>query len=160
MTASGGWRERTFGQAAKLRPAARPVRSLGAALREAGLGDAAPEPRAEDRTRTSIAAQLASALSATRTPRLGVFDGDGDEEQQHEAAEARPVRPAATAHTSSVVSPPPWLRAARRGRWQARVANTFGWVMALAVAGTIIGLASHVLGVAPIGVETSMQARQ
>jgi len=160
VTVTGGWTERTFGEASKPRSAARPARrSLGAALREAGLGEAAPEPRVGDHDRASIAAQLSSALAATRSPRLAVFDGPVDEEHQPEVAEARSARPSTT-QTSGVVSPPPWLRAARRGRWQTRLANTFGWVMALAVAGTIIGLASHVLGVGPASIQTSMQARQ
>ena len=36
--------------------------------------------------------------------------------------------------------------------------NTFGWVMTLVVAGTIIGVAGRYLAVPPLGLE-SMQAR-
>ena len=51
------------------------------------------------------------------------------------------------------------LRAARRGRWHARMINTFGWVMTLVIAGSIIGLAGHYLGLSPASIQTTLQAR-
>jgi hypothetical protein len=93
----------------------------------------------------------ASALAASRSPRLGVFS---------EQLEQLPRVVTNAPPHQSVVSPPPWLRAARRGRWQARMLNTFGWVMTIVVAGSIIGVAAHFLGVPPAGEIATMQARQ
>ncbi|WP_439543171.1 hypothetical protein [Hyphomicrobium sp.] len=61
-----------------------------------------------------------------------------------------------------VVSPPPWMRAARRGRRRARMMNTFGWAMTLVVAGAIIGVTGRYLAVAPgvLGVPSALEAMQ
>lgn len=158
MATASGWTDRTFGSARSGRSAAaRPARrSLGAALREAGLSDAAPDPR-EDGGAFSAApietaqSAAASALAASRSPRLGVFS---------EQLEQLPRVVANASPRQSVVSPPPWLRAARRGRWHARMINTFGWAMTIMIAGSIIGLAAHVLGIPPPGDIAVMQARQ
>lgn len=158
MAMAGRLTDRMRGVADRSRPKGRSApRSLGTALREAGLGEAAPSPR--DLTENiapqirSYGAELSSAIAASRSPPLAVF------ETEDEPAPAAPVvRTAPT--TQGVVSPPPWLRAARRGRWHARLMNTFGWVMTLAIAGSIIGLAGHYLGISPALVQTTMQARQ
>jgi hypothetical protein len=159
MAMTSSWTDRTFGAAERGRAKTRSApRSLGAALREAGLGEAAPEPRVAEDFETSpirsYGARLSSAIAATRSPPLAVF------EEQEDVAEpvAHVVTP--TASTQGVVSPPPWLRAARRGRWRARLTNTFGWVMTLIIAGSIIGLAGHYLGLSPALMQTTMQARQ
>ncbi len=148
-------------------------RSLKAALMEAGLSDRAPdetlplrrsspaerrevkaptgretEPRAEAASVDEPRAEEAprSASSETASPSLALFK-DLIERSG----------PSAPAH-SGVVSPPPWLRAAKRGRRRTQLMNTFGWVMTLVVAGTIIGVAGRYLAVPPLGLET-MQAR-
>lgn len=157
MATASGWTDRTFGSAASSRSTARPARrSLGAALREAGLSDAAPAPRNDGDVFSTAPIETsqsaaASALAASRSPRLGVFS---------EQLEQLPRVVTNASPHQSVVSPPPWLRAARRGRWQARMLNTFGWIMTIMVAGSIIGVAAHVLGFQPAGNITTMQARQ
>lgn len=134
------------------------ARSLGAALREAGLGEAAPLAREAETVETppvrSYGAELSSAIAAVRPPPLAVFETDDA------PGPAAQVIRRTTPTTQGVVSPPPWLRAARRGRWQSRMMNTFGWVMTLAIAGSIIGLAGHYLGISPALLQTTMQARQ
>lgn len=158
MAMAGGWTERT------IRPKARSApRSLGAALREAGLPDAAPDPHPDlqddlDDAPTAIASHSHGASSArdtsiiteSRSPRLAVF------------AEPEAALPVVTPlhHENGVVSPPPWLRAARRGRWRARMLNAFGWAMTLVVAGSIIGVAGRYLALPPPALETVLQARQ
>lgn len=163
MTGSGT--DRIVGSGDRNRAKARGgPRSLGAALREAGLGDAAPEARAPSATAPSAtemsplrsySARLSSAIAASRSPRLAVF---GEPDEQGEPAATPIVKPTPTAQ--GVVSPPPWLRAARRGRWHARMMNTFGWAMTLVIAGSIIGLAGHYLGLSPALVRTTLEARQ
>ncbi len=157
---TGSWTDRTVGSGDRNRAKARGgPRSLGAALREAGLGDAAPDARAPSETETqpirSYSARLSSAIAASRSPHVAVF---GEPDEQGEPSATPIVKPAAT--TQGVVSPPPWLRAARRGRWHARMMNTFGWVMTLVIAGSIIGLAGHYLGLSPALVRTTLEARQ
>lgn len=158
-TMAGRLTDRTRGAADRSRAKGRGApRSLGAALREAGLGEAAPAPRELTETIAapvrSYGAELSSAIAATRTPALAVFETEGGPVPAAEPV----VRTAQTTH--GVVSPPPWLRAARRGRWHARLMNTFGWAMTIAIAGSVIGLAGHYLGLSPALVQTTMQARQ
>jgi hypothetical protein len=157
MATASGWTDRTFGSARSSRATARPAhRSLGAALREAGLSDAAPDPH-EDIDAFSTApietsqSAAGSALAASRSPRLGVFS---------EQLEQLPRVVTNASPHQSVVSPPPWLRAKRRGRWRARMINTFGWAMTIMIAGSIIGLAAHILGIPPARDIATMQARQ
>lgn len=58
-----------------------------------------------------------------------------------------------------VVSPPPWVRAARRGRWRARASNAAGWLVTILVVGSIITLASRYLAVPPGGFDSVYTAR-
>ena len=151
MAVSDGWTERT-----RARPGRDPVRvrarrSLKAALFEAGLGE--PPPAARAATPRKTAAGLAHLIESqeadlheARSPHVALFD--------------EPAPPSRTEQPHSVVSPPPWLRAARRGRRQARLLNALGWMMTLAVAGTIIGLAGHFLGLSAPGFEGILSARQ
>lgn len=155
MAVTDGWTERTLRPAGEGRTKARSApRSLGAALRDAGLGDAAPDPHEDETTETASPAipalRASSVIARSRSPRLAVF------------AEPEPVAPVKTSPSppQGVVSPPPWLRAARRGRWHQRMLNTFGWVMTLVVAGSIIGVAGRYLALPPLGVESTLQARQ
>lgn len=167
MAVTDGWTERTVFPAGSGRRQARSApRSLGAALRDAGLADAAPDPRededetGESRHGSASSHHAASPLADYRSPRLAVFaEPESDAAEVVTPAVVAPVVVAPLQH-ESVVSPPPWLRAARRGRWQARMTNTFGWVMTLVVAGSIIGLAGHYLAVPPLDVAATLQARQ
>lgn len=159
MAVTGGWTDETFGSGAASRAKTRKARrSLGAALRDAGLGDAAPEPH-DANDATVLLSRSASAIAASRSPRLAVF-AEPDEPEPATGKTAPPQQSSVTHASSGVVSPPPWLRAARRGRRHARMLNTFGWAMTLAIAGSIIGLAGRYLAVPPPGVQTTMQARQ
>lgn len=169
-----GWTERTLRPAGSRSKALSAPRSLGAALRDAGFADAAPDRQpvasrysaildlhdrdlhddADDEpvaARSAATPSAASIIAASRSPRLAVFAGPD---------EIPPPIVTPLHHEAGVVSPPPWLRAARRGRWRTRLLNTFGWVMTLVVAGSIIGVAGHYLGVAPPGLEATLQARQ
>jgi len=155
---AGSWteRERT------IRPKARSgSRSLGAALRDAGLPDAAPDAQPDrrgDLDETPVAVRShgtppthdATVLAESRSPRLAFFA-----EPEIALPVVRPLH-----HEAGVVSPPPWLRAARRGRWRARMLNTFGWVMTLVVAGSIIGVAGRYLALSPPALESMLHARQ
>lgn len=153
MSVTDGWTDRRPGAARKSRAAPIGARSLKAALFEAGFGEAPPSrpvmpSTAPDRdsvpTQSQVnASELRAALNA---PRVALF-GEAP-------PSPRPVPPL------GVVSPPPWLRAARRGRWHALMLNTFGWVMTLAVAGAIIGVAGRFLVVPPHGLESFTSARQ
>lgn len=167
-----GWTGQVLGSTGASRAKARGApRSLGAALREAGLGDAAPDPRGADAVTRRLsngapALKASSSIPESRSPRLAVFDDGDDDEPQPATVKTAPPQsivtpaPSVVTQASSVVSPPPWLRAARRGRWHARMLNTFGWVMTIAIAGSIIGLAGRYLAVPPLGMQTTMQARQ
>lgn len=152
---TGNWTERGFGISGRGRSLPRTApRSLGAALREAGLGDAAPDPHDDEADASPIRASLhpaASAIGEPRSPRLAYYT-------EADVSHSGPiVSPAHEQH--GVVSPPPWLRAKRRGRWQARMLNATGWMIMIVVAGTIIGVAGRYLAVPPLGAGT-MQARQ
>lgn len=169
MAVTGGWTNQTFGSAGSSRAKARKSqRSLGAALRDAGLGDAAPDPRDDPGDANDVTRLLSrrpsppnpsSAIAASRSPRLAVFAEPEADEPEPVTVKTAPPQSTVTP-APGVVSPPPWLRAARRGRRRARMLNTFGWVMTIAIAGSIIGLAGRLLGVPPLGVQTTMQARQ
>ena len=166
-----GWSEENFGSADAGRAMAHKPRSLGAALREAGLTDAAPVPRdktvAHKRssdttvliTRRESDREVSSAVTSARSPSLSLFAEPSGEAPETAVATTAPTI-LRTKPSPSVVSPPPWLRAARRGRRRARMLNTFGWLMTIAIAGSIIGLAGHYLLLPPLGVQTTMQARQ
>ena len=121
-------------------------KSLKAALFEAGLGERPPEV---PRTSAPIggAAPAASRGSIARTRRA---TGEPEEQRAQAQPDADsslmpPVFSSAVSSPSlelfkelnrkhprtgplapSVVSPPPWMRAARRGRRHARLMNTFG----------------------------------
>lgn len=123
-------------------------RSLSSALREAGLGDAAPEPT-RDKARENVRKSATSAVTSSRSPRLAYFT----------ETEPHPVTPPAGTTHQGVVSPPPWMRAARRGKLERRLMNTFGWTVTLIVAGTIIGLTAHYLAI-PMPALEFVQARQ
>lgn len=168
MAATDGWAERHSRPAIRTRRTFRKApRSLGAALRDAGLDEAAPDPREDlddgvvidavkdirsfDVPRTDEPASTdLDPLTDCRSPSLALF------------ASSEPASPVAIAplHHESVVSPPPWLRAARRGRTHKRLTNTFGWVMTLAISGAIVGIAGHYLAVSPTTIVSNMQARQ
>jgi len=162
-------------------PAARTgSRSLKDALYEAGLGDARAEPRPRPQE-TAPPPDMRPAASALAMPRVPLFADDETPPLRPQPAYGG-VAPGAVIQgmtqgavaqqgatqglvtqvvvTQGVVSPPPWLRAARRGRRHARLLNTFGWVMTLAVAGTIIGVAGRYLAVTPGGLESLQHARQ
>lgn len=164
VAVSDGWTERTVRPSGAKRGGT--PRSLGAALRDAGLSDAAPDPREDDddeglapRHRSASSSRSIPDISQYRSPRLAVFA-----EAEHAAHDAAVPEVVAAVvmpvQHESVVSPPPWLRAARRGRRRERLSNTFGWVMTIVVAGSIIGIAGHYLAVPPLGIATTMQARQ
>ncbi|WP_334150519.1 hypothetical protein [Hyphomicrobium sp.] len=175
MATTGSSADRIFGPDGRNRAAARAApRSLGAALREAGLGEAAPERRRRraDVGHTDVgsvdvgrgvgtppghadSAELSSAIAASRSPRLAVFC------DRQEPAEPVPhVILTSAPATEGVVSPPPWLRAARRGRWRTRLLNAFGWVLTLVMVGSIVGLAGHVLGLSPAFVQATLDAHR
>lgn len=168
-----GWtdtrRERGNGRGRSSAP-----RSLKAALSEAGLGDAGSgETSAGSRTRVMRRSEpeflaIQSALRrAEGEPYVSSHD-DFSPQPQLEPDEARHgimesasqfVSPPRSDRAPGVVSPPPWLRAARRGRWQARFMNAFGWLVTIIVAGSIISVAGRYLAV-PSGVEPIYTAQQ
>lgn len=165
MAVSGGWTDGKREAGESRAPRAVP-RSLKDALSEAGLGDAPAASREAVRRREPAAAAIRSALR-----RGGEQDSSAREDPPLPAQPAaKPLvlveevpslissasRPEA-AH--GVVSPPPWLRAARRGRWQARFMNAFGWLVTIMVVGSIISVAGRYLAVAPIS-ESIYTARQ
>lgn len=151
VAVTSGWTERTFASAGRGRSKARPApRSLKAALSEAGLGEATSDPYSKDEPIAAPSAappREASPITSSRSPRLALFA-----DQSASVTTSTP--------SQGVVSPPPWLRAARRSRWHARMLNTFGWMMTLVVAGSIIGVAGRYLAVPPLGFEATLQARQ
>lgn len=158
-------------------------KSLKAALFEAGLGERPPDvPRTSaplnEAAPAAIRGPVARTRRATNEPgerpaQASPPDADSPlvppvfsyavSSPTHELFKDLNRKPASTEPlTQSVVSPPPWMRAARRGRRRARIMNTFGWVMTLAVAGAIIGLTGHYLAVSPniLGVPSALKAMQ
>ncbi|HRO50791.1 MAG TPA: hypothetical protein PLW75_11680 [Hyphomicrobium sp.] len=150
-------------------------RSLKDALSEAGL---APEsdlvshsdPRdvpwtalRQRKPLTSLALQLEqSRVEEPASP----FAGDAPSQPAVQRVAAADEASPALASSSwgetprhGVVSPPPWVRAARRGRWHARFMNAFGWLVTIVVVGSIITLAGRYLAVPPTA-ESIYTARQ
>ena len=165
VAVTGGWTDRKRETGRSRAPRAVP-RSLKDALSEAGLGDAPPVPTQVARRREPAAAAVRSALRLAEeqeVPAPPREDPLSDPAPQPLAfvEEAMPFilsssRPDA-AH--GVVSPPPWLRAARRGRRQSRALNAFGWLVTIMVVGSIISVAGRYLAVPP-GAESIYTARQ
>lgn len=176
MAHANGWVEKHNGPAGSGRVAGRGAgRSLKDALSEAGLSDAGSsqagmgdgadqktsrrDPASPRGARIGVARTAVDAASELRTllvtPRLSAFVEETPPVVDPDVAAVR-----STPATSSVVSPPPWLRAARRGRREARLLNTFGWLMTIVVAGSIIGIAGRYLAVPPSGLEHMQSARQ
>ncbi len=155
MAVTEGWSERTWRSSSdgRLRPRSA-SRSLQDALSEAGLGDAAPDQNSAEtpsaqhyRPPPAPAPDVEAERPPLSSPRVAYFA-----EQVKASAAVKPI--------SGVVSPPPWLRAARRGRLHTLMLNTFGWAMAIIVAGSIVGVAGRYLAVTPSGLETMQTARQ
>jgi hypothetical protein len=154
MAVTEGWTERSWGAGTRVggvppRPA---PRSLKAALSEAGLGDGEREKRADSATSEAPFHATPQSLSEAdlheaRSPRLAYFAGE-------QTPAVKPV-----AGEQGVVSPPPWLREARRSRLNTLMMNAFGWTITIIVAGSIIGVAGRYLAVPP-GVEHMQTARQ
>jgi hypothetical protein len=144
------------------------ARSLKDALSDAGFGEA-PAPRHEPAR--SSDGYSTDGYDASRDLREPVARGGAHAVDPAPAlrtllaslmpsAEAKAEAPLMRqVPASSVVSPPPWLRAKRRGRVHSAVLNTFGWVMTLIVVGSIVGLAGRYLVVPPPG-GVHIQARQ
>lgn len=146
-----GWTEPSWRQTQGLRSPARP-RSLGAALRQAGFAEAAPEPRPVKRPGSDIVAvdrdgsgagdaeirDLAPLISGRSRWRLFLAQPADD-------SVVSPLH-----QDDGVVSPPPWLRAARRGR-RTRLLRACAWMTTLVIAGSIIGIAGRYLAVVPPG---------
>lgn len=137
-------------------------RSLKAALFEAGLGEPPPEEtRKYDKSAGAYRSDTDSRGLRARNGADGISADPQTATSQglslfRDLLSKRPL--AEQQSHSGVVSPPPWVRAAKRGRRRARLTNTFGWVMTLAVVAGIIGVAGHYLAVPPLGL-SSMQAR-
>lgn len=154
-------------------------RSLKDALSEAGLAsqsgfasepDGRTRPSRRDVTRRRETGSLAAALRLVEEPvapsiqhplvddapaQLAVQRLPAVEEMQPLVSSPSRVEMV----QAGVVSPPPWVRAARRGRWHARFMNAFGWLVTIMVVGSIISVAGRYLAVPP-GVESIYTARQ
>lgn len=151
------------------RPRAAP-RSLKDALSEAGLGDAPPRvlPRDVLRRRDPLSV-VPPPLPSVAEPEAFVASRKDVALNTSVAQQQRPIveevpSPVISASsrvdgTHGVVSPPPWLRAARRGRRQARALNAAGWFVTIMVVGSIITVAGRYLAVSPGG-EHFYTARQ
>lgn len=165
VSVSDSWSERKRETGENGRPRAAP-RSLKDALSEAGLGEA---PRVTLRE----ALRRREPRAAAARPSLRVVEDQEPVAVREDAASQKPAPQFAiveevapllssssrveTAH--GVVSPPPWLRAARRGRWHARALNAAGWFVTIMVAGSILTVAGRYLAV-PTGMESIYTARQ
>ena len=152
-------------------------RSLKDALSEAGLApdsglaspsdlrDAVSGRRDASRRRPPASLSIQSALRLIDEP----VSPSGDEPPSQPtvpriavADEGRPLVSSwsrAEVSRNGVVSPPPWVRAARRGRLHARFMNAFGWLVTIMVVGSIISVAGRYLAVPP-GAESFYTARQ
>jgi hypothetical protein len=139
-------------------------RSLKAALSEAGFGERPPDapPSGMSAATRELAARMqrAPAPGALKPGEQGSHPLFGSNVSSPRLALFKDLnrKPARTEPPQGVVSPPPWMRAAHRGRRHARLVNTFGWVMTLAVAGAIIGVTGRYLAIPPSALE-AMQAR-
>lgn len=176
VSVTDSWRDgkRETGKSGLPRSASR---SLKDALSEAGLGEAQPRVtlrealRRKDVSGAGARSSLRTVedeppVKARRVP-APVQDDDAPSPvpAHHPLAVVEEVPPllsqasrtAEAAH--GVVSPPPWLRAARRGRWHARALNAAGWFVTIMVVGSIITVAGRYLAV-PAGMESIYTARQ
>src|SRR5688572_12358170 len=147
---SDGWIERTRPRRGRTLPEAPARRSLKDALSDAGL---AVQSDDDDRARSSQRLFGASRAERLRERLLGFVPDYTPQEPPSPA-------PTRTEKGTGVVSPPPWLREARRGRRRQRALNAVSWVMTIAVVGVAIGLAGHLLGVVPSGLNGIQWARQ
>lgn len=158
MAATEGWTERTWrsGDSGRANPHV-VKRSLKAALSDAGLG----EPPAKAPARREPTERVPQTSASDTSPPL-VEDVHAPRASPRVAHFVDQVKVSAVPQQSSqgVVSPPPWLREARRGRIHALLLNTFGWMMALVIAGSIIGVAGRYLAVTPPGADTMQTAHQ
>lgn len=155
-------------------------RSLKDALSDAGLSDAdlgeppkddlrpvSPRQRGQDNLDAVPALRLRSVLlhnSERDFSGSDVDDANSWPDAVQPSAVVEEVPPLLSASSRQdgahgVVSPPPWLRAARRGRWRARTANAVGWLVTIMVAGSIMTLAGRYLAVPPGGFESVYTAR-
>ena len=130
MSVTDGWTERGREDDDDRHRASPPrPRSLRTALFEAGLGEYPQDPPGVARRRVVEEELEAAARAAAREP----------------LAMPRIAQKDPSVASQGVVSPPPWLREARRGRRRSQVHHAFGWLMTLVVAGSSIGLAGHYL---------------
>jgi len=141
MSVTDGWTERGRDEIGERRSPKAAARSLRTALFEAGLGEYPQDPPGTLRRRmTEDELEMAARVAAREPlamPRIA---------QKDQSA-------------TGVVSPPPWLREAKRGRRRSQIHNAFGWLMTLVVAGSIIGLAGHYLIGGP-ALQSFLTARQ
>jgi hypothetical protein len=144
MSVTDGWTERKRNAGGQPPLPKAGSRSLKTALFEAGLGEYPQDPPGTARRKAAEADALAAAREPLVMPRIARQD-----EPSHGPAISSP----------GVVSPPPWLREARRGRRRSRLLNGFGWLMTLLVAGTIIGAAGRILTSGP-ALQSFQAARQ
>lgn len=151
------------------------TRSLKDALSDAGLGDAPKDDLRPVSTRQRAPSDLNAAPALRlrsvllRNSEWDFPDSDADDanslpDAAQPSAVVEEVPPLLSASSRQdaahgVVSPPPWLRAARRGRWRARTANAMGWLVTIMVAGSIMTLASRYLAVPPGGFDSVYTAR-
>lgn len=133
---------------------------------DSGLRDAPPLARTPLRRRkppTSLALQ--SAFSPVEEPTSPFAEDALSQPAVQRVAVVEEVPPLISSSSrvemaqGGVVSPPPWVRAARRGRWHTRFMNAFGWLVTIMVVGSIISIAARYLAVPP-GVESVYTARQ
>lgn len=152
-------------------------RSLKDALSEAGLAsdsglaseshshDAPMRRRDVTRRREPASLAVQSALRLVEEQPSPLGEGTPSHPAAQRVAVVEEVLPLISSSNrvekaqGGVVSPPPWVRAARRGRLRARFMNAFGWLVTIMVIGSIISVAGRYL-VVPPGVESIYTARQ
>lgn len=158
MAVTEGWMEKTWrsGDSGSGNPHIA-KRSLKAALSDAGLGD--PPAKGPDR-REPIERVPPTSAPVTAPPFWDSVRPPLASPRVAHVVDQVKITAVSQQSSQGVVSPPPWLREARRGRIHAFLLNTFGWTMALVVAGSIIGVAGRYLAVTPPGVDTMQTARQ